>query len=51
MMLPEEGARQRTRRKRVISLASILLVLLCWYLVTTEWGLVSSLNCPARSAC
>ena len=47
MMLPEEGARQRTRRKRVISLASILLVLLCWYLVTTEWGLVSSLKLPS----
>ena len=48
-MLPEEGVRQRMRRMRIISLASIVLVFLCWYLVTTEsWSHRS--NCPVRSA-
>ena len=45
-MLPVEGIRQRMRRMRIISLASIVLVFLCWYLVTTEWELVSSLKLP-----
>ena len=46
-MLPEEGVRQRMRRMHIISLASIVLVFLCWYLVTTEWQLVSSLKLPS----
>ena len=46
-MLPEEGVRQRMRRMRIISLASIVLVFLSWYLVTTEWELVSSLKLPS----
>ena len=46
-MLQEEGVRQRIRRTRAISLASILVVLVTWYLVTTEWGLVSSLKLPS----
>ncbi|MCY3720470.1 MAG: ABC transporter permease [Anaerolineaceae bacterium] len=46
-MLQEEGLRQRIRRTRAVSLVSILLLLVTWYLVTTEWELVSSLKLPS----
>ncbi len=45
-MQAEEGIRQRTRRMRSISLVSIVLALVIWYMVTTEWELVSSLKLP-----
>lgn len=38
MMLPEEGARQRTRRMRTFSILSILAILILWIIVTMEWG-------------
>lgn len=45
-MPAEEGLRRRLRRTRAISLASIALLLVGWYLVTTELELVSSLKLP-----
>ena len=51
MMLPEEGARQRTRRMRTISIFSILAILIFWFIVTTEWGgadpIVRALKLPS----
>ena len=51
MMLPEEGARQRMRRIRAISVASILFILLVWFVVTVEWQgadpMVNKLKLPS----